>query len=148
MKMKKTWEVPVILVQQFEANEYVAACWGVGCNTAEANNYEQTHYYKNNQTWYQFGCSHDDAHCGNSSNQVIFDYDNDGIGDAMIETGTSGLGDLTCTIYTDGSYSVTRPVSGVEIGEVIYWTTSASDGRVWHHSGTVTATAVGHPNRS
>ena len=39
--MKKTWELPVILVQQFEANEYVAACGDSGviynfeCNAGE-----------------------------------------------------------------------------------------------------------------
>ena len=39
--MKKTWELPVICVQQFEANEYVAACGDSGviynfeCNAGE-----------------------------------------------------------------------------------------------------------------
>lgn len=146
--MKKTWEHPAIMVQQFEANEYVAACWGVGCTVSWANDYEKTHTNSWGETWWDFGCSHDSGHCGNSSNQVIFDYDENGTGDAMIETGTAGLGDLNCTIYTDDSFSTTRPVSGVSIGETIYWTTAASDGRVWHHMGQVFATAEGHPNRS
>lgn len=66
----------------------------------------------------------------------------------MIETGTAGLGDLVCTIYTNESYKTKRDVSSVQVGETIYWTTTASDGRVWNHRGTVYATAEGHPNRS
>lgn len=66
----------------------------------------------------------------------------------MIETGTDGLGNLACTIYWDPSYRQKRDVSTVKVGEVIYWTTQAADGRTWNHRGTVFATAAGHPNRS
>lgn len=138
----KRWETPRTVVQGFEANEYVAACWGVGCDVNWSNNYEI------GQGDYNHGVTHDAAHCGNSSNQVIFDYDDNGTADAMIETGTDGLGDLVCTIYTDESYNTIREVSSVSIGETIYWTTRASDGRTWNHKGTVFATAEGHPNRS
>lgn len=108
-----------------------------------SNNYEMKHggdYWK--------GVTHDNAHCGNSSNQVIFDYNDDGTADRMIETGTDGLGDLVCTIYWDENYSEPRNVSTVQVGNTIYWTTRASDGRTWNHKGTVFATAEGHPNRS
>ena len=80
-----------------------------------SNNYEMNHggdYWK--------GVTHDNAHCGNSSNQVIFDE----------------------------NYSEPRNVSTVQVGNTIYWTTRASDGRNWNHKGTVFATAEGHPNRS
>lgn len=140
--MKKIWEAPQTWVQDFEANEYVAACWGVGCDTVWSNNYEK------GQGDYDNGVTHQTNHCGNSSNQVIFDYDDDGIGDRMIETGTDGLGNLVCTIYADDNYKTVRDVSSVKVGETIYWTTRASDGRVWNHRGTVFATAAGHPNRS
>lgn len=30
--MKKQWASPRVLVQEFEANEYVAACWKIKCN--------------------------------------------------------------------------------------------------------------------
>lgn len=94
------------------------------------------------------GVTHTWDHCGNSSNQVIYDYDEDGTADAMIETGTDGLGNLNCTIYLDEKYSDERKVSTVQVGDIIYWTTKASDGRTWNHKGTVFATAEGHPNRS
>ncbi len=141
--MKEKWRTPRIGIETFEANEYVAACWGVACDVNWSNNYEMKHggdYWK--------GVTHDNAHCGNSSNQVIFDYNDDGTADRMIETGTDGLGDLVCTIYWDENYSEPRNVSTVQVGNTIYWTTRASDGRTWNHKGTVFATAEGHPNRS
>lgn len=139
----RRWVKPRTEVQKFEANEYVAACWGVGCDVNWSNKYEQEH---DRDFWN--GVTHDAAHCGNSSNQVIFDDNEDGVADRMIETGTDGLGDLNCIIYTDGSYNTIRDVSTVKIGETIYWTTTAADGRTWNHKGTVFATAEGHPNRS
>ena len=138
----KRWIKPRTEVQVFEANEYVAACWGVKCDVDWSNGYEWR------QGDYSNGVTHDGAHCGNSSNQVIFDDNGDGIADRMIETGTDGLGDLNCTIYENQYYNSRRDVSTVKIGDLIYWTTSASDGRTWNHKGRVFATAEGHPNRS
>lgn len=140
--MKKRWETPKAMVEEFEANEYVAACWGVKCDVDWSNRYEL------NQGDYGNGVTHALDHCGNSSNQVIFDDNDDGIADRMIETGTDGLGDLSCTIYMNENYNEIRNVSTVKIGDTIFWTTRASDGRTWNHMGTVFATAEGHPNRS
>ena len=140
--MKKTWAFPLVCVQQFEANEYVAACWVVGCNTAEANRIEK------NLGIYQPGVlDHSSDHCGLSGNQVIYDDNNDGTADRMVEVGTDGLGTLNCTIYTDSSYSAPMDVSSVQTGQTIYWTTSAGN-KTWHHVGTVFNTVPGHPNRS
>ena len=140
--MKKTWAFPLVCVQQFEANEYVAACWGVGCSVDEANRSER------NLGNYQPGVlDHSSDHCGLSGNQVIYDDNNDGTADRMVEVGTDGLGTLNCTIYTDSSYSVPMDVSSVRTGQTIYWTTSAGN-KTWHHVGTVFDTVPGHPNRS
>ena len=142
MKMKKTWAFPLVCVQQFEANEYVAACWGVGCSVDEANRIEK------NLGIYQPGVlDHSSDHCGLSGNQVIYDDNNDGTADRMVEVGTDGLGTLNCTIYTDSSYSTPMDVSSVSAGQTIYWTTSAGN-KTWHHVGTVFNTVPGHPNRS
>ena len=138
----RSWVKPRTEVQKFEANEYVATCWGVGCDVSWANRYEE------GQGDIGRGVTHEQAHCGNPANQVIKDYDNDKIADAMIETKTDGLGDLVCTIYWDQDYSSPRDVSSVGIGETIYWTTTATDGRTWNHKGTVFGTVPGHPNRS
>ena len=140
--MKKTWAFPLVCVQQFEANEYVAACWGVGCSVDEANRIER------NLGIYQPGVlDHSSDHCGLSGNQVIYDDNNDGTADRMVEVGTDGLGTLNCTIYTDSSYSTPMDVSSVQTGQTIYWTTSAGN-KTWHHVGTVFNTVPGHPNRS
>lgn len=69
-----------------------------------------------------------------------------------METGTDGLGTLACTIYTgyeegSGQFTGLTSASDVHIGQQIYWTTQSGN-RIWHHRGTVTATAEGHPNRS
>ena len=142
MKMKKTWAFPLVCVQQFEANEYVAACWGVGCSVDEANRIEK------NLGIYQPGVlDHSSDHCGLSGNQVIYDDNNDVTADRMVEVGTDGLGTLNCTIYTDSSYSTPMDVSSVSAGQTIYWTTSAGN-KTWHHVGTVFNTVPGHPNRS
>ena len=138
----RSWVKPRTEVQKFEANEYVAACWGVGCDVNWANRYEK------GQGDIGRGVTHEQAHCGNSANQVIKDYNNDEIADEMIETGTDGLGDLVCTIYTDDTYNTVRNISTVKIDDVIYWTTTAADGRTWNHRGTVFGTVPGHPNRS
>ena len=140
--MKKTWAFPLVCVQQFEANEYVAACWGVDCSGDEANRIER------NLGIYQPGVlDHSSDHCGLSGNQVIYDDNNDGTADRMVEVGTDGLGTLNCTIYTDSSYSTQMGVSSVSTGQTIYWTTSAGN-KTWHHVGTVFNTVPGHPNRS
>lgn len=141
--MRKSYEAPVVSLERFEANEYVAACWGVGCDVDAANQYEMSHNNYDNGN-----ISHGNNNCGLSGNQVIYDDNNDGTADRMVEVGTNGLGTLTCTIYTDNTYSTIRKVSSVHSGEVIFWTTSASDGRTWHHTGTVHSTVPGHPNRS
>ncbi|MFR2885372.1 MAG: hypothetical protein ACLTCB_03625 [Merdibacter sp.] len=138
----REYVAPRMTGETFAANEYIAACWGVACDTGWANWYEQE------EGDYGHGVTHDSAHCGNSSNQVIFDDNGDNIGDRMIETGTAGLGDLVCSIFLDEHFTRPRDVSSVKVGDTIYWTTTASDGRTWNHRGTVTATAEGHPNRS
>lgn len=54
-----------------------------------------------------------------------------------------------CTGYNEktGQFTGLTLASQVHMDQLIYWTTS-SRGRTWHHRGTVTATAEGHPNRS
>lgn len=140
--MKQKWIRPQTTIEKFVPDEYIAACWGVKCDINWSNNYEEM------QGDYSNGVTHEPAHCGNSSNQVIFDDDNDGIADRMIETGTDGLGDLTCIIYRDPGFSSIRDISTVQPKDLIYWTTTASDGRTWNHRGTVFGIDSARPNHS
>ncbi|MGN0275088.1 MAG: hypothetical protein ACI4DT_10015 [Chordicoccus sp.] len=138
--MKEKWESPRIKVETFAPNDYVSACWGVACDVDLANAYETSNGFTN--------VSHRSDHCGNASNQYLQDTNNDGTFDTMTETGTDGLGDLNCVLYTDGSYTTREPYSSVKTGDHIFWTTAASGGRVWHHQGDVFAQSSTHPNRS
>ena len=146
--MKGSWEHPSVTIQDYEANEYVSSCWGVGCNINVADAYEQTHTNSAGVTWWTLGCNHTADHCQNADNQVIYDDNNDGIADRMLEEGTDGLGTLACTIYSDADYTTVIDVSSVKVGDLIYWTTTDNRTRIWHHVGTVQATVPGHPNRS
>lgn len=130
--MKKKWVAPRTEVQKFEANEYVAACWGVACDTEAANDYDK---------WYAY---HNPNECGSFTQQVIYDDNNDGVADRMIENRNGGL---ACKVYEDPNYSILKKVSDVNIGETVYWTTKL--GLItYHHQGTVLETVPGHPNRS
>ena len=140
--MKQKWIRPQTTIEKFVPDEYIAACWGVRCDTDWSNNYEKR------QGDYSKGVTHDAAHCGNPRNQVIYDSNDDGIADRMIETGTDGLGNLNCTIYWDESFSGIRDIASVKPDDIIYWTTRASDGREWNHKGTVFKTNYDRPNHS
>lgn len=139
--MRKTWLEPQILVEQFVANEHVAACtkWGVNCSVNKANQWEIA-----NHNYHNGNISHAADHCGTATNQVIyFTTTTTGGGNPdytatrMVEEGTDGLGTLPCTLYTDSTYKTEADISSVNAGEYIYWTTSAGD-KTWHHQGTVT----------
>lgn len=150
--MKKMWEEPSIQVQEFMPNEYVAVCWGVACSVNAANDVEKGWMLDGRFPWdkesnYENGQTHSADHCGMMTNQWVIDDNGDGTVDRMIETGTDGLGNLTCTLYTNDNYNRKASFSGVGIGSYIYWTTSAGN-RTWHHQGKVIGTDPGHPNRS
>lgn len=145
--LKKNWEMPVTVVQKFEPNEYVAVCWGVSCSVDEANDVEKKWMLNSWESNYENGQTHSGDHCGTLTNQWVIDYNDDGTVDRMIETGTDGLGNLVCTLYTDATYKTQASFNGVGIGSYIYWTTSA-DNRTWHHQGKVIGTDSSHPNRS
>lgn len=141
--MKKIWEEPKVLVQEFTPNEYVAVCWGVACEVSDANEYEASIG--------NAAQDHRGEYCGTTGHQWLTDWDGDGTPERMSEIATDGLGTLSCTIYTDGTYRQQGNISEVEVGDYIYWTTNAGSGwdrRTWHHQGWVTATTPGHPNRS
>ena len=128
----KNWVMPEAKVEKFVSNEYVAACWGVTCSVpAEAgvaSAYDPVGSPDPHVT-------HRQQFCGDPLHYQI-ELDENGTPINMIEVQTDGLGDLPCTVYTDGSYSSIRSLATINAGEYIYWTTS-SGGTTWHHRGTV-----------
>ena len=45
-------------------------------------------------------------------------------------------------------YRYSKRYSSVKPGNYIYWTTTSSDGRTWHHQGSVKSTYKNRPNHS
>lgn len=135
--MKRKYERPMAFEETFMTNEYVAACWGVARSIDPANEVDKDHPTVN----------HTAGHCGLETNQHIY-TDSNGVAISMIEEGTDGLGKLPCNLYTDPSYQHQRSYASVKPKEYIYWTTTSSDGRTWHHQGYVKPTYKNRPNHS
>ena len=123
---------PMMTGETFATNEYVAACWYIACDygQGEHNHYDPYGEYHNayeNGT----GCGHAQNQVIRESNGVFRISEEDGFGEdyQMQMTRNSNWSDLNWTL-TD-----------VREGETIYWTTTASDGRIWYHKGQVETTS-------
>lgn len=135
---RKTWVKPMTLVQEFEANEPVAAtqCWRVACERGEWFTW-----------WYDGWLRHDENHtdCRDINNQYLYDENGDGKPDKMIELGH----DVDCSLYSDENY--TNPISPGDVipssGTTIYWTNKWASWE-YHHKGTIQQASEDHPNRS
>ena len=138
--MKKMWSEPSIQVQQFTPNEYVAVCWGVGCDTGAANSYERS-------IWNLLAI-HRPQYCGDSNHQYLIDRDGDNQADAMREV-DSPYGDLNCTFYSDANYQNQIDISDVALSEggTVYWITQGG-AFTYHHQGRITGYDEDHKNRS
>lgn len=149
--MLEKWETPRVTIQEFEPNEYVAACYSVVCSTDAANSVEKgwriwSDGWTNN---YDAGQTHSPTACGALGNYYATDDNGDGLIDSLTEY-SRDQGPLSCTLYTDESYRYTAGWGTVNVSSgTIYWQTSSQDGtRTWHHQGTVQVADASHPNRS
>ncbi|MBR1743425.1 MAG: hypothetical protein IJ733_16455 [Lachnospiraceae bacterium] len=135
---KKAWVQPLAVVENFMANEYVAACWGVVCDVPA----DATDPLKGipDEISEGSGITHRKKFCGDSNHYQIRLDDKTGVPYEMYEVQTDGLGDLQCTIYTDSSFQTKKDIATVKANEYIYWTTK-SGSKVWHHHGPVTGTS-------
>ena len=139
---RKTWVMPMTLVQKFEANETVAQCYYIGCDTGAANAWEER-----NHGWWEIKPNHQSDECGNKYQQIFKDTDGDGLPDKMFEERGSIWGTLEVTgVYSDENYSVIQDISKIQEGQRIYWITKAA--YTYHHQGNAVAVDDGHPNRS
>lgn len=131
--MKLTYVTPQMHEEIFQANEYVAACWYIGCAKAGSDD-----YYESGDITH--GAQASGTGCGHAQNQAIRVSDTGVV--SMVEVQTDRLGDLPCTI-TDSKWNpITLNQSDVETGKTIYWTTTSGN-RTWHHYGTVGGTGDG-----
>ncbi len=90
--MKKAWETPRIVIQKFEPNEYVAACYTLVCaipgwSATEIGDGTTTRWFTKSRTWdgsyvQADGLAH--GNCGNEStsydvdNSIGYEHNNDG----------------------------------------------------------------------
>ena len=141
---KKAWVQPLATVQQFVANEYVAACWGVRCDVPEKGGAAKGSKTNIDDPFPANGVTHRDFYCGDATHyQIRLDANN--VPYEMYETQTDKLGDLKCDLYTDDTYTTPKEIKTVKANEYLYWTTKSGN-KTWHHHGQVTA--AGNSNHS
>ena len=146
--MERKWETPRVLVQEFEANEYVAACWTVACSVGNGNygtyGYQDRWRNWNGQSPYGNNCDDHTGSCSIASNNQ-FNVSESGQVSFYAEN-SSDQGSLNggYTNYIDNNGNNT-----IDDGDIIFWYTLSSNGdRRWNHYGTVTNPTPNHPNRS
>lgn len=142
--MKKMWEEPRIAVQEFVPNEYVAACFKLACGRGSDPSLPYGSHWetgeRGNVSHSTIGTPHT---CGDAdANRVITD---DGglfqsVGESNGEQGWLN-GGLDYILQSDGNNTV-------DTGDVIFWHTTANDGRRWNHWGVVQQQDTNHPNHS
>lgn len=136
--VRKGWVTPKAMVEEFEANEYVAACWYISCDYGEIgmNDPIGRLYHTANP---------DGTGCGHAKNQVIREKD-DGTFTMREEDGFGEDYDLRMT--TDSTYQgLSDSLANVYLGETLYWISTSRDGSsTWYHKGTVESSS--NVNRS
>lgn len=125
------WTTPKASIEQFAANEYVAACWEVACTR---------------NGWYK-GDYHNSAYCGNKSNQVV-----SSAGDTVVVKEKHNNKILDCTMYTNNNYDKELNASEIKPGDEVWWTTVYYEGglipNTYYHTGVVGAVDANRPNHS
>ena len=138
--MLEKWETPRVTIQEFEPNEYVAACWYIACKYGIHNNTDPISH-----NLHQKGS--DGLGCGWADNQVIRDNP-DGTFSIREEDGYLEDYDMEMTKNSDYT-GLSLTLANVKANDTIYWITKSSDGsQKWFHYGTVVNPTPDHPNRS
>lgn len=133
----KTWLTPTAVEDKFIPNEAVSTCYAVACNWEDANTYERGRGIEG-----KYGNAYDRV-SGEWVGKVLHSKDGCGTYSSQTLTVKNGIltnikeGDLNGHLYQDSNY--TTEVEGLSIndGTKIYWTTTASGNRTWHHQGKV-----------
>lgn len=142
--MKMTWEIPQIMVQEFEANEYVAACWTVACRVGSGNYGGYTASCWGNTEPYGDNCHDHTGSCSSAINNQFKVGANRKVSFYAENNDQQGTLNGGYTSYIDNNGN-----GIVDNDDIIFWyTLSGSGDRRWNHYGTVTAADPSHPNRS
>lgn len=148
--MKERWRTPSVQVEEFEANEYVAACWQIACAVGAQGNPDDANpdpIESGRWPWEQKTGTHshnsNGTGCGWADNQYIVE-----VRDGVFNVTEYGDNILPCELTRNSNWSgLSSTISNVQVGETIYWTTELGN-TVWHHYGTVGQADPNHPNRS
>ncbi|MGM9537396.1 MAG: hypothetical protein ACI3VN_03595 [Candidatus Onthomonas sp.] len=150
--MKRVYERPLVTAEVFEANEYVAACWGVACSVGKGNygGYSWSPYWGGTEP-YGDQCHDHTGPCSHAeNNQFSVNADSTEVTnfwEINADQKSNLNGAVTYYIDEDGSENISD-------GDIIFWyTLGAKDknnpnGRRWNHYGTVVNADSKHPNRS
>lgn len=143
--MLEKWETPRVTIQEFEPNEYVAACWQIACSVgAQGNeNYANPDPMNPNDPGITHSHNSDKTGCGWAHSQYIVE-----VSDGVFNVTEYGQNILPCSLTKNDQWrNLESTITDVKPGDKIYWTTSL-DKRTWYHYGTVGAENPNHPNRS
>lgn len=133
----KTWLTPTAVEDKFIPNEAVSTCYAVACDWREADKYEEKlgikggygYVWDSGSHQYIGKVEHSEGGCGSYSSQTL--TVKNGLLTNIEEKGLKGH------LYSDPKYKIPAPSLKIENGTKIYWTTTASGNRTWHHQGTV-----------
>lgn len=142
--MSKKWKRLEFKIQQFLANEYIAAYQDVSCNIDTANSFEKQHG--------SLASNYSASQCGDVIHRYLVDFDGDNRVNKVIEIGTY-FGDLDCTLYSDYRFDNKIDISDLNLqnGAPIYWTTTGKIlgiPVIFHYQGNITRYDDKQENRS
>lgn len=143
--MRKRYTKPVMVSEQFVADEFVSSCLGVACDTTAAKEIELSL-----KGWSGLLTTHEKDHCGLKTNQWMR-ADDEGVITGMYEMNAEFTSEpLKCYLYTDATYETEASYKDIQAGDTIYWISIGGvTGQIeFHHVGVVTEDYPGHPLRS
>lgn len=143
--MKRIYETPTVFVENFMAEEYVAACYFLACERGSKGTKPVSNW---NHEEFGSDIRHESSMAGTCSdrnaNRVISDT---GFLNAS-EVGEYNKDQGWITGEIDG-WDDTNNNNKLDVGEIIYWHTfNAGKTRRWNHWGTLQQADPNHPNHS
>ncbi len=145
MIMKRRYEKPMAYVEEFGANEYIAACYYLACRRGDYGTSGIENHWSDKEYG---GVSHSHlgtpATCADSSaNRVITD-DGGKYQKVQEKNGEQG--------WISGGFDYwidKNNINKMDAGDIIYWyTKSNSNDRRWNHYGILELADKNHPNHS
>lgn len=139
----KTWLIPTAVEDKFIPNEAVSTCYAVACDYEAANGYERSHgiYGSSGSVWngsdFIGRVAHTSKDCGKAENQVLVVNNGYIVSMKEVSNDPNHIATTNCQLYNDPDYNSLAQGLAFTDGQRIYWTTTASGNRTWHHQGVI-----------